>query len=229
MMNLRPNGQRANLAMVLLWIVLGLEVISLGMYTVQFILLKSVADGGEVSTEVAEANDLRIKIVGVVYFVAFVISVVTFISWFRRAYFNLHLRAKFLSYSEGWAAGAWFVPILNLFRPFQIMREMYQMTKGYLIEKGAATQESFGTDVVIVWWVLWIADNAISQVVFRYSRSAETLDEFIYGTAGAIAENLIGIILCVIAVKVIRDYSRMEKMLLDVDLAVDKSPNNQFE
>lgn len=61
--------------------------------------------------------------------VIYVISCITFIQWFRRAYYNLGQIAKNLSYEEGWAAGSWFVPILNYFRPYQIMKELYKKTK----------------------------------------------------------------------------------------------------
>lgn len=37
-----------------------------------------------------------------------------------------------LSHDESWAAGSWFVPILNLFRPVSIMKEMYVRPKEFL-------------------------------------------------------------------------------------------------
>jgi hypothetical protein len=46
---LKPNGQRAANAVILIWIVLGLEVISLISGCFQCSLLRTAADGGAVS------------------------------------------------------------------------------------------------------------------------------------------------------------------------------------
>lgn len=146
--SLKPNGQRAKNAITLLWIVLIVDVISLISGYFQYDLIQTVADGGYISDEAATANDLREQIIGVTYMIVLLVSAVTFIQWFRRAYFNLHQRVVNLSHSEGWAAGAWFVPILNLFRPYQIMKELFVETKKLLIQKDLAVSK-------IMWLALW--------------------------------------------------------------------------
>jgi len=85
--------------------------------------------------EAAESNDLRQLVIAIISMVVALISAVTFIMWFRRAYFNLHSRVSKLSFTEGWAAGAWFVPIVNLGRPLNIMQELYNKTAALLKEK----------------------------------------------------------------------------------------------
>ena len=117
MENLKPNGQRAKTAITMIWVVLILEIISLISGYLQYDLLQILANGGDVSMEAADSNDLREQAISIVYLITFVISGVTFIQWFRRAYFNLHSKVNHLSHTEGWAAGSWFVPIINLYRP----------------------------------------------------------------------------------------------------------------
>ena len=80
----------------------------------QYDLLQTVANGGFISDEAVEANDTRESFLGIIYLIAYIISGITFIMWFRRAYFNLHQKVSWLNHSEGWAAGCWFVPIVNL-------------------------------------------------------------------------------------------------------------------
>ncbi len=87
---LRPNEQRAKNAIVLIWIILALEIASLISGYFQYDLLNTVANGGEISTETANANDSREQIVGIIYMIAYIISGIMFIQWFRRAYYNLH-------------------------------------------------------------------------------------------------------------------------------------------
>jgi len=135
MEHLRPNEQRAKSAIVLIWIVLAFEIISFISSYIQYDLLQTAANGGQISMEYATANDTRERIVGITSMIVYIISAITFIQWFRRAYYNLHLRAELLSYTEGWAAGSWFVPIVNLIRPYRIMTELYEETNELLVKK----------------------------------------------------------------------------------------------
>jgi len=216
MENLKPNGQRAKNAITLIWIVFALEIISLISGYFQYDLLQTVANGGEISTETATANDTREQMIGIIYLIAYIISAITFIQWFRRAYFNLHLKVNHLSQTEGWAAGSWFVPIISLYRPYQIMKEIYQETKELLIKKGIDYKQSFSTSGLGWWWTLWIIDDIIGQFVFRYSMKAESIDELTTSTVASMIGNIIGILLALITVKVIRDYSNVELMLLEI-------------
>jgi hypothetical protein len=216
MENLRPNGQRAKNAITLIWIVLALEIISLISGYFQYDLLQTVANGGEISMETATANDSREQMIGIIYMIAYVISAITFIQWFRRAYFNLHLRVNHLSQTEGWAAGSWFVPIVSLYRPYQIMKELYQETKELLIKKGFSVNDNFTADSLGWWWTLWIINNIIGQFVFRYSMKAESIDELTTSTIASMVGSIIGIPLALITVKVIKDYSNVEPLLTEI-------------
>jgi hypothetical protein len=213
MENLKPNGQRAKNAITLIWIVLLLEIVSLISGYLQYDLLQTVAKGGDISMEVADSNDTREQIIGVIYMIVFVISAVTFIQWFRRAYFNLHTKVNHLSQTEGWAAGSWFVPIISLYRPYQIMKELYKETKELLTKKGLTIAGNFTTNSLGLWWTLWILNNIIGQFVYRYSMKAESIDELTISTTSSMIANIVGIPLALITVKIIKDYSKVEPLL----------------
>jgi hypothetical protein len=216
MEQLRPNGQRAKNAITLIWIVLALEIVALISEYFQYDLLQTVANGGEISVEEADANDIREQIISIVYLIVFIISALTFIQWFRRAYFNLHLKVNHLEQTEGWAAGSWFVPFVNLYRPYQIMKELYVETKNILVKKGLSVSNNFTTSYLGWWWALWIIDNIIGQFVFRYSLRAEEVDEFIIITIASMIENIVSIPLAFLAMKVIKDYAAVEPMLFEI-------------
>ena len=67
--------------------------------------------------------DLLYGVFSLIFLVIMIISYVRFIKWFRRAYCNLNRVGIATDKKEGWAAGAWFIPIYSLFAPFQIMKE----------------------------------------------------------------------------------------------------------
>lgn len=132
MKDLRPNSQRANNAITLIWIVTVVELIILAINLYKYNLYNKALSGLTVTTTEVESIESKALLLGILFIIVFISSAVAFIQWFRRAYFNLHQRASNLEFSEGWAAGAWFVPIVNIGRPYRIMKEMYETTIKFL-------------------------------------------------------------------------------------------------
>src|SRR6476469_5047220 len=118
--NLRPNEQRAKTAIIVFGILLLIQTVSLISGVLQYNLLNELALGHFVSQSDIASNDLREQVLTITLVVALVVSLIVFILWFRRAYYNLHLKAAELTYSEGWAAGGWFVPVMNFAIPYKI-------------------------------------------------------------------------------------------------------------
>jgi hypothetical protein len=216
MATLKDNGQRAKNAILLIWILLALEIVSLISSYFQYDLLQTVANGGDVSMEQLEANDTREQMIGIIYIIAYIISGVTFIRWFRRAYYNLHQKVTQLSFSDGWAAGCWFVPVVCLFRPYQIMKELYQKTQKVLTKREVTITEKFSTNFLGWWWALWIISNYVGQFLIRYTLKVDTLDGLITSTVVSMAAGIIDIPLALITVKVIKDYAAVEPVLSEL-------------
>jgi hypothetical protein len=223
MIRLKPNEDRAKFAIGLIWVVLILDILSLISGYLQYDLLQTFASGGEISNETIESNDSREQIIGLFYLIAYIISAVTFILWFRRAYFNLHQKINHLSHSEGWAAGSWFVPFISLYRPYQIMKELYQETTDLLKRNNIRVNSNFTTSLLGWWWGLWLLSNAIGQFVFRYSNNAVTIDELTTSTIASMIGNLVSIPLALITVKVIQDYAEVEPYLDKIIIETEPS------
>jgi hypothetical protein len=219
MQDLKPNEQRSQNAILLIWIALAMNCISLISSYFQYDLLQTAANGGEISTEYATSNDNREQAIGIIQIIVFVVSALTFIQWFRRAYFNLHLRINHLSHSEGWAAGCWFMPIVNLFRPYQIMKELFQETQLFLKRNEVHTSEHLSISSLSLWWTFWIIDRFFGQLVFKYTMKAETIDELTRSTIGQLISNAIGIVLAIITINIITEYSKLELVMHKVKIA----------
>lgn len=213
---LRPNLQRAKTAIILTYISIGVDAISGFSEYLQYTLLSTVANGGIVSTEEADSNDIRQMFIGFLNLAVIITSLVYFIRWFRRAYFNLHLRAEYLTYSEGWAAGSWFVPVLCWFRPYQIMKELYTETDSYLISKSPNYVPKTNIMILSTWWALWIISNFLGNFVMRVSFKSDTIDGMIDASIGSMIMSFIGLPLGLLVVKLIKDYSEMETSLIEV-------------
>jgi tetratricopeptide (TPR) repeat protein len=217
MNKLEPNKQRADNAIILIWIVLALEIVSLIFGCYNYILLRTIADGGQISMEKAEASDMINGIISIIYLIAWIISTVMFIKWFRRAYSNLQKVTSTL-YSENWAIYCWFIPILALYRPYQIMKELYCKTKELLIEKGILNNEtSLPPHSLGQWWALFIITIIIGNRAALFSLRAETTDQLITSSLIDMSLSILDILLALITIKIIKDYSKMESSLYMVN------------
>jgi len=214
--DLKPNGQRAKRAILWIWIVLVLDMLNGASSYMNYDLLRTVANGVDVPEEVVDAGSLREAIVAILAVLAYIISGITFIMWFRRAYYNLHQSVSHrLRHSEGWAAGSWFVPILCLYRPYQIMKELYLETKGLLTKKGMDMNLNLTTHLLGWWWTLWIISCIFGQIVSKFALRAETLNELMTSSIIDMISSSITVPLALITVKIIKDYSKAEALLAE--------------
>jgi len=209
---LRPNSERAKNAIVLLYLVLIMDIISLISGYMQYSLLGRMANGNFTMVE-AEMNDLRETLVAIIYAIMMIVSAVFFIRWFRRAYYNLHQLSKRLQYSEGWAAGAWFVPIMNLFRPFQIMSEMVNETRSILVARNLIDKSKLTSGVIGLWWTLWIVNNMFANFDLRYSLRVETIDQYLNSSLFGMISNILGVFAVLAAIRVVKMYSAVEELV----------------
>ncbi len=208
---MRDNSQRAKMAIILIALV-GVLDVAMGVASyMELNLLKQMLLDIAIPDAQIDTNDMRIMIIGFLYTGVFIVSVVTFIRWFRRAYYNLHLKAEgVLSYSEGWAAGAWFIPFLNLFRPLYIMKELYAVTHLILTKNLSTYQGKGSTFWVSIWWLVWVVSNIFDNALFRAELRADTIEDLIASSQMSIISAIISLPLCLLAIKVIRDYSKIE-------------------
>lgn len=226
MITTKPNGQRAKVAIMLVWAVLAAEVLSLISSYLQYNLIETVASGGFISEAAANFNDTREQLIGGLYILLYAGSGYAFILWFRRAYYNLHQRVEAVSHSDGWAAGSWFVPFLCLYLPYRIMKELYSNTRQLLAQHGRSL--SLPSTLLGGWWALWIFSNFIGQFLFRYALNAESLDELTNTTVASMLGNVVGIPLALITIKVIGDFAKAEAELWELESGENQATDEGF-
>lgn len=215
---IRPNRKRAQTAEYLIWACLLTGAISTFSSYLQHDLIVRVQEGFPIMEEELTRNDLREGIIGILHFLLYVVSAVFFIAWFRRSYFNLHSRTRNLQYSEGWAAGSWFVPILNLFRPYQIMKELDQEHSNLIERRSSEKVRPLG-DLIGFWWAFWIFASLIGRYATRLSLRAETLEEILTSTQVNYFVFLFDVPLSLLAIFVIRGISKKEEQLAALEAA----------
>lgn len=218
---LRENGSRAKLVILFLWLSIGSEILNIISSYLQFDVIDDYFNDFDIKDSDFEFVDNLDNLVSIVNLIVFILSGIFFIQWFRRAYFNLHLVSKKLKFTEGWAAGSWFVPFINLIRPVEIMKELYTKTNEILIEKNVRFDQK--KNIINLWWAFWIISAVISNFIMRYSLNVADLNELQNLTLMTMASSIIGIISGFLALKVVKDYVYMEEKLNNINFSKQES------
>ena len=212
---IKPNLKRAQLAQIFIWAVMVMDIISIFSSYLQYNILIAIQNNEYVSDQALDSNDARVQLIAYLYLLVFIISAVTFIQWFRRAYYNLNVRTS-CDNTEGWAAGSWFVPIISLYRPYQIMKEMWNKTSRLINEKTNKRIEN-STIMIGIWWTLWIVSNYLGSFLLRSSFKDDTIEGFLNGTIGDIVLSVIGIPLAIVTVSIIKSYALKEEKISELE------------
>lgn len=217
---LRSNADRARNAITWLWVMVGTETLILLVNSRHLRVLEGLERGEALTDQTISTSELSLGLASLVYLVVFIFTAIAFIKWSRRAFYNLQRSTTGLRYTEDWAAAAWFVPLLNLFRPYQIMRELYARTMQLVGSTAGAAHIGW-------WWALWITTSVLGQISGRLDMWAEDPGEMIISTQFGVAEALVGIPAAVLALSVVKRYAAMEPML--AALPQPAAPRNKDE
>jgi hypothetical protein len=214
MAKLKCNEKRGRLTILSFSMVLFIFILLIASNLMQYKLLVDIQSGVFISNEEANANDLRQSIIVIISGLIILFNSIVFIFWFRRAYYNLHqLKLPYLRYSEGWAAGAWFVPMLNLIRPFQIMKEIWVETQMQIIPVEERYKTTVSTNIIIVWWIGSIIAIFFHQIADKLFKNPVHIDEFVRAQEIQLAGNFIYLLGVILSLMILIKLIKSEKIL----------------
>ena len=189
---------------VMLWLYLAMVVVSILSDLGQMFLLS----GNGYTIEQANANDLRQQIVIWIYLGVFLLTTVPFGMWVYRMSSNCAGFGGAMEYSPGWAVGSYFVPILNLFRPYQAMQEIWEVSRDPM---------SRGTDggtLVRWWWGFWLLSRFGGAILGSAQTGAETVETLQTATIYSIISSGIDIPLTLVALAMVGRIADMQRALV---------------
>jgi Domain of unknown function (DUF4328) len=98
-------------------------------------------------------------------FAVYIASVIVVAMWIHRGHANLHEAGiTGLQFTPGWAVGWYFIPIANLFKPFQAMQELWN--ESHRVSGGFSAGAPGHLNG---WWGCWIVGNILGNVSTRMS------------------------------------------------------------
>ena len=176
---------------VMLWVQLGVVVLSI---LSDFGQLSLVA-GGDFTVEAAEANDFRQSMVGILNFGVFIVAAVIFAQWIYRANLNCQgFGAEGMEFTPGWSVGYYFIPFLNLVRPYQSMKEIWNVSRN-----PRKWQSQPGSSILGWWWGLWIVSHGLGNVSFRMNMNVDSPSSLEAATMVSIVSSLVEVALILVA------------------------------
>lgn len=163
-------------------------------------LNSNVDSGGVLYYDGSSFESILIAFSGLFYIIIFFSSLIVYFIWVRQAYRNLaSLQLKPAEFSSGWAIGSYFVPILNLFRPYTMMKEIWfgSQPKNNLPDESEYEKidRLTSTTFLKIWWTVFLINGSVGNYAFRLSIKAETASELIKSNWVGIVSDAVGIIL----------------------------------
>lgn len=190
------------------WALIACVVVGVPMLAVEALhlsVLGDVSDESFATSEKLEDSDLRLGIVYLVQLAVFVTTVVTFIVWLHRVCSNLKpLGAYQVRFGAGWAIGSWFVPILNLFRPKQIVNDAWRASDpGLPVWMHQREWETAPVPAIFhVWWAAFLIEGFLERAATRTYDNA-TVDAERTATILALCSSVLWIASALLAIVVV--------------------------
>lgn len=201
-----PNQTRTNVAVGLLLLVALFDLIEIGTTSIHALLAGRVIARRPVNLAVIDAIEMFEALGAVVAFAAFVGTVIAFCLWIHRARQNVAaLGARGLRFTPGWAVGYFFIPIYSFFRPYQVMREIWQASDPETdVSDHAAWQKAPRSGLVSMWWALFLLMNFAAQSAFRAMMAAETPEAILSADYVTIGADIIAVAAAAVTIALVR-------------------------
>jgi hypothetical protein len=166
---------------------------------------------GQLSPDQVANNDPIQAIVGLLQSGLGILTGITFLKWIYRAYKNIQgFGAEGLRFSPGWAVGYYFIPILSLIRPVQVMSEIWRAS-----DDPRNWPRRPGSWLIGSWWTLFLLYTGVTQVSLEIAIQASTNEQWTLAAVLAILGDLFSIPLSIAALRLVTEVHRRQKALVE--------------
>jgi serine/threonine protein kinase len=146
----------------------------------------------------------------------FVVTAGLWLAWFRRAYLNLPaLGARRLRFRPWWAVGAWLLPVFSLFRPKQVLNDVWRASDPDLPPDQADTwRRRPVAELLGWWWLAFLASVLVRSITTEAVHAAadfmllgllpEQFDRFQASAGMQVVADLLTVVCGLLALRVVR-------------------------
>ena len=150
-------------------------------------------------SEVFVPSDIINALVSLLQTGFFIATAVFFLKWIYRINKNLGvLSSTRMEFTPGWSVGWYFIPLANLFKPYQAMKEIWVT---------AHREWTAKSSILGWWWFLWLISTYVSSIAGNLILKAETIDAYTASLIAYIISDGLDIVLTIVALLLIRQIS----------------------
>lgn len=203
------NG-RAKFTIFLFGILILCLVVSNILFCIDMYLAARIVAGEEVTSEEVEAHEIRFEGIGLSYQIVSIVLIISFLMWIYRAHSNLMaLGAGGLKYSPGWAVGWYFVPFMNLVRPYKVMSELWRASDPSIDSREVLSWKNQWEDpLVLLWWISFMGGNVLGKI--SESMSGDSLGSIYQSNGMMMASNGVHIFAAIMAILIIKTINKRQ-------------------
>lgn len=204
MENLRDPGPIGRHAVIWTWIWLAGEVASGAAGLALALLYPPGADPGDADPSTFAGKLLTaMGISTLASFLLFVVAATLAGIWIYRMTQVKRVLAHAPSMTAGWAIGWFFIPIANLVKPFDGVREAWQVSTGTEDWPNTPTPA-----LLRIWWALWLVWSILQNVIAR-------IENALIETGWLLAlSGVLAVPLAILWVRIIRHIARTQSAQL---------------
>jgi serine/threonine protein kinase len=165
--------------------------------------------------DAAATGDLYLW-VGLVQAAWFLVTAGLWLAWFRRAYLNLPaLGARRLRFRPWWAVGAWLLPVFSLFRPKQVLNDVWRASDPDLpLDQADTWRRRPVAELLGWWWLVFLASVLVRSITTEAVHGAadlmllgllpERFDRFQASAGMQVLADLLTVVCALLALRVVR-------------------------
>ena len=203
----RDARQLTLLSRIFLWLGIGMSALAIIFSLQQQRIFAQAAENG------MSVDDAYIE-VGLLTLLAPLLQLVVLIAtyvvngiWIHRAAWNARalVGQRHMEFTPRWTVGWYFIPFANLVKPYQAMKDVWIRSFG-----GATATSAPGTELLILWWWLWLLFNLASNIAGRMSWRATTLEQEVDALTVSIVSDALNIPLSLAFLAIVTRLYRMQ-------------------
>jgi len=197
---LRPTQGLATVVVILL----SAQIATLGLRALALLnrirIVGMIARHEWVSQGSANRADDWVRGAGGLWVLLFVATIVVWCVWQHRSHLAARDLVAGMKLSPAWAVGCWFVPIVNYFKPFQAMRELWRASLGAPAWRTQPTWSGLGW-----WWATWLGFNVLGSL--QSTAGGDDLEAIRRSDSIGLVSVTLGIVAALLAVQIVRQIS----------------------
>ena len=198
-MKLKPLSGLTRPLLVFLQIMLVLDVIAIPIGGYNLYEYSHLAPGVDAAQTVLK-SDLAVGIMGICQGLFGLITGIIFLRWLYRANYNLRRMTTGIVFrcTPGWAAGWFFVPFANLWKPYEATQEIWTVA-----QRGRPVASPVGR-----WWGLWILSSILDRVAAKLAQAANDANLYQLSAATFMLADMVSVALNLAALQLVRSVAQ---------------------